>query len=206
MKAMSGSVSKTSENRGQAIVIIALGFIVLLAFSGLVVDVARVFLVRGQLRRAVDAGGLAAAAQFRRCSNDTAACTLAVTDAAKQLVISHGFVSALGGQPSVTATTVTTLTVSICGNSTDPALYCTCDPKRKLVKTVATAQVPMVFMQLVGFPTIDVSAQNISEAAAVDVVLVLDASESMAYGPGSALPWLQSIGYGQHPQCSIFFM
>ena len=202
MKAMSGSASKTSQNRGQAIVIIALSFIVLLAFSGLVVDVARVFLVRGQLRRAVDAGGLAAAAQFRRCSNDTAACTVAVTDAAKQLVISHGFQSPLGGTPNILVTTVTTLTVSTCGNSADPALYCGSDPKRKLVKTVATARVPMVFMQLVGFPTIDVAAQNIAEAATVDVVLVLDASESMAYGPGSALPWLQSKGLGGIPNAA----
>ncbi len=51
---------------GQAIVIIAMGFIVLLGFTGLVVDVARVFVARGSLRRAVDSAGLAAAAQFRQ--------------------------------------------------------------------------------------------------------------------------------------------
>jgi hypothetical protein len=64
-KANQSTHTSGSTQRGQAIVLIALGFVVLLAFTGLVVDVARVFTTRGELRRAVDAAGLAATAQFR---------------------------------------------------------------------------------------------------------------------------------------------
>ena len=38
----------------------------------------------------------------------------------------------------------------------------------------------------------------------MDVVLVLDASESMAYGAGSALPWLQSIGHDNIPNAASY--
>ncbi len=64
---------------------IALGFVMLLGFTGLVVDVARVFVTRGELRRAVDAAGLAATAQFR-----TGATGQKIVSAAHDLVATHG--------------------------------------------------------------------------------------------------------------------
>ena len=85
----------TNTQRGQAIVLIALGFVVLLAFTGLVVDVARVFVTRGELRRAVDAAGLAATAQFRQGATGDK-----ITRAAYDLVATHGVVS-----PTVTVET-----------------------------------------------------------------------------------------------------
>ncbi len=183
---MVGLSSKARKDRGQAIVIIALGFVILLGFAGLVVDVARVFLVRGQLRRAVDAGGLAASGQFRLGATLTN-----MTDAADQLIVSHGFFSPIGGNPVITATAITSLTVQTCENDpSEQTLHCLDLPRRKLVRVTATAQVPMIFLQLIGIPTVNITAQNMSEAAAVDAVLVLDASEAQAYDPGSAAAYL----------------
>src|SRR4029078_4999289 len=51
---------------GQTIVIMAFGFIVLLAFVGIVTDVSLMFVRYTTLRRAVDAAAVAAAGQMRR--------------------------------------------------------------------------------------------------------------------------------------------
>ena len=87
-KAIHRTHTSGSTQRGQAIVLIALGFVVLLAFTGLVVDVARVFATRGELRRAVDAAGLAATAQFRQGATGQK-----IVNAAYDLVATHGILS-----------------------------------------------------------------------------------------------------------------
>lgn len=163
-----------TPQRGQAIVLIAMGFIMLLAFTGLVVDVARVFATRDELRRAVDAAGLAATAQFRQGATGEK-----ITRAAYNLVATHGILS-----PTVTVETCqpipgTGKNVGLCPPTGDPA--------RKLVRVTATAEVPMLFLQIVGIPTVAVSGENVSEAASVDAVLVLDNSESQSYN-FAALP------------------
>ncbi|HTP06764.1 MAG TPA: pilus assembly protein TadG-related protein [Anaerolineae bacterium] len=175
--------SGTSSNtqRGQAIVLIAMGFVMLLAFTGLVVDVARVFVVRGELRRAVDAAGLAATAQFKRGATGDQ-----IVKAADDLVVSHGIPT-----PSVI---VETCNLS---GTTNNANLCPApgQPQRKLVRVKASAQVPMLFLQLVGIPAVQVPSENISEAASVDAVLVLDNSESQSYDFSSLPePW--------HSHCS----
>jgi hypothetical protein len=160
----------TDSQRGQAIVLIALGFVVLLGFTGLVVDVARVFVTRGELRRAVDAAGLAATAQFR-----TGATGQKITSAAYDLVSTHGIISP-------------TVIVETCDlpETTPNKALCT-DPKRKLVRVKATAEVPMLFLQLVGINTVQVYGDNQSEAASVEALLLLDNSESQSYN-FAALP------------------
>lgn len=169
---MKEKVTYTTETscrtqRGQAIVLIAMGFVMLLAFTGLVVDVARVFVVRGELRRAVDAAGLAATAQFKRGATGEQ-----IVKAAHELVVSHGIPT-----PRVTVETCN-LSGTVNSNDLCPPPG---EPQRKLVRVTATAQVPMLFLQLVGLPAVEVPGENISEAASVDAVLVLDNSESQAY-------------------------
>ncbi|MEJ2013567.1 MAG: pilus assembly protein TadG-related protein, partial [Anaerolineales bacterium] len=56
--------------RGQAMVLIALAFIGLAAFTGLTVDAGILFIQIGHLRRAVDSASLAAANQFREGRSD----------------------------------------------------------------------------------------------------------------------------------------
>jgi len=158
---------RTKQETGQAIVIIALGFVMLLAFSGLVVDVARVFVARAQLRRAVDAAGLAATSKFR-----TGATGEIIQQSALDLLRVNG----------VEDPEVIIETCSLEGTTLDESL-CT-NPARKLVRVRASAEVPMVFMQLVNFPTVSVAADSIAEAASVDAVLVLDNSESQSYSFG----------------------
>jgi hypothetical protein len=162
----------SKHEAGQAIIIIALGFVVLLAFTGLVVDVARVFVQRGELRRAVDAAGLAATGQFR-----TGATGAQITQAAINLIRSHGI-----SDPSVIVETC-----NLAGTTFNSALCPPPDqPARKLVHVSAKADVSMLFLQLVGIPTVGVAADSTAEAAAVDAVLVLDTSESQAYDAPSA--------------------
>src|SRR3990172_10416510 len=59
------SPSRRRQQRGQALVLIALAFVGLAAFIGLAVDAGILFIQIGHLRRAVDAAALAAAGQFR---------------------------------------------------------------------------------------------------------------------------------------------
>lgn len=169
--------SQISQETGQAIVIIALGFIVLLSFTGLVVDVARVFTARAQLRRAVDAAGLAATGQFRQGATGTQ-----IAQAAIDLIRAHGITD-----PDVVIETCG----SIDGITTNNDGLCppADKPKRKLVRVSASADVPMVFLQILGISGVPVAASSLAEAASVDAVLVLDTSESQAYDAPSAMAY-----------------
>ena len=74
-----------NSQRGQSIILLALGFVALAAFVGLVTDISIMFVRYATLRRAVDAAAVAAAGQIREGSNYG---TMAV--AARQYVSMHG--------------------------------------------------------------------------------------------------------------------
>ena len=170
-------LNSSDRQRGQAIVLIAMGFVILLAFTGLVVDVARVFVARGSLRRAVDSAGLAAAAQFRQNSSFSD-----IKQSAEQFIYAHGIVADTQTFYDMAVVT-STIRVETCDTAVipnDPSL-CTHPLRRKLVRVKAEADVSMTFLQMLGVRTTRVSAESISEAAAVDVVLVIDNSLAMAY-------------------------
>lgn len=177
------SSSSTARQRGQAIVIIAMGFILLLGFVGLVVDVARVFVARGNLRRAVDSAGLAAAAQFRQNANVSD-----IQQAAWQYIYAHGVVADTQTFFDIAVITPT-VRIETCDTAPGDATLCPPDAnhlRRKLVRVKAEADVSMSFLQILGVQTVRIYAENLAEAAAVDVVLVIDASVSQAYDPPSA--------------------
>ncbi len=183
--------SNTSQ-RGQAIVLIAMGFIMLLAFTGLVVDVARVFVTRGELRRAVDAAGLAATSQFRQGATPEK-----IINSAYNLIVTHGIPT-----PVVTVEACNrdgTLGTIINNDGLCPPAG---QPKRKLIRVTATAEVPMLFLQIVGVPNVQISGENISEAASVEAVLVLDNSESQSYD-FSGLPGSLATTYASCNQSNI---
>ena len=148
--------------RGQVLVIVALSVIVLTAIVGLTVDVGLVYLNHGKLRRAVDAAALAATAQFREGYD-----TDDLQKAALEFLVLNGI-----NDPSATVETCKT-------NPGDPALCTT--PERKLVRVHASSVVKLTFMSVLGIHETSVSATAVSEAASMDVVLVIDASESMTY-------------------------
>jgi hypothetical protein len=149
------------KENGQALVLIALVFATLLIFVGLAVDVGQLFIYMGHLRRSVDAASLAAAAQYRE-----GRALAEMTESAEQVMNLNGV------EPS-------SVVVETCEtNPGDPGLCFT--PRRKLVRVVGELPVPMTFLMLIGIRDITISANAIGEAASMDVVLVIDISESMA--------------------------
>ena len=150
--------------------IIAFALVGLLAFVGFAIDLGRYLVVMGRLRQAADAGALAAAAQFRE-NRDVSEMTLA----ARSIIRANGF-------------NPTNLSVDTC--ATDPTDDYLCNPpRRKKVKVRVEAEMRTAFLQIIGIDTIPLEAEAVGEAAAMDVVLVLDTSESMTYdaAPGSSM-------------------
>jgi hypothetical protein len=156
---------KKRREQGQALVLIALTFVGLLAFIGLAMDAGQLFIAMGSLRRAADAGALAAAAQFREGQ------TVAAMEAAAREAISLN-----GMNPG-------TVTIELCDPlNPDPEICPPAgQPLRKMVRVTAQAQVPMSFLSVIGFRNLTISTTAVSEAASMDVVLVIDTSESMAF-------------------------
>lgn len=170
--------------RGQVLVIFAVSIIALVLFLGLALDAGSLYVTYGQLKRAVDAAAVAAANDFKRGETLTQ-----MTTAAREVLVFH----------NVDPDTVD-LHVYICDSDKDgyrdsslqtdaPAFYARCpvtaptgsaESPRKLVWLDAQQRAPVYFLALLGVPNIPLRTEAIAEAAAVDLVIVLDTSESMA--------------------------
>lgn len=160
------------HQRAQALVLIAMGFVGLAAFIGLTVDAGILFTQIGHLRRAVDAAALAAANQFREGRTT-----------GQMVKTAEEFISLNNLNPS-------TVKVKICDilNPTpDPDIH---DPSlcpapgeddRKYVRVEAEMPVHFAFLPVIGFGELVISADAVSEAASLDLVLVVDTSASMAF-------------------------
>jgi hypothetical protein len=173
------------DRAGQSIVLLAIGFIALIAFVGLVTDLSLLFVRYSALRRTVDASAIAAAGQIRegRDFGDVAI-------AARQYIELHGL------EPSrvFVETCETDIDAWRQGRSpyTQPhpeASYalsqmpetelCRWSDPRKLVRVTAQIDSPTTFLKLIGWNDIALEATSVSETAVLDVALVLDTSESM---------------------------
>jgi hypothetical protein len=154
------------------LVLIGVAFVVLLGFVGLTTDVGQLFIYMGHLRRATDAASLAAAAQYREGR------TIAEMAAAAVQVMNLN-----GVDPSDY-----TISVDTCETIPGDPQLCT-TPKRKLVRVHSDLAVPMTFLSLVGVTDVNIQANSIGEAASLDVVLLIDISESMVWdaAPGGYL-------------------
>jgi len=154
--------------RGQAMILIAGGFVMLAAFIGLTIDAGILFSHMGHLRRAVDTAALSAANQFREGQDLTD-----IENSAKELIVLN--------MPHVDLDTGTTeVEIFTCASD-----YTLCppsgDPPRKLVRVVARTQVDFAFMPIVGIENYTITADAVSEAASLDLILVIDTSPSMSY-------------------------
>jgi hypothetical protein len=177
------------SQRGQALILIALAFIGLAAFVGLAVDAGILFANIGHLRRAVDAAALAASTEYRA---DVTADQLMAT--AKEYLALNDI------DPNAP-----TVSIGVCdlpGYLPDWSVYN--DPTlckennqwtydRKIVRVRAELPVQLAFLPVIGIRTVTIKAEASSEAASVDLVLVLDTSESMA---------IDSMGAGDWPACN----
>lgn len=154
------------REKGQALILIAFAFVALLGFVGLVVDVGAIFIQYAHLRRGVDAASLSAAAQFREFRS-VAEMTAAATEFLR-----------LNGIPDATAI------VEVCDPANPDPELCSTPWARKLVRVRASTDVEFSFMPILGIYSTTVTADAIGEAAGLDVVLILDRSESMASDSG----------------------
>ena len=155
------------KSKGQVLVLVALIFLILIAFIGLAIDAGVIFINYSNLRRAVDSAALAGASKYR----------LNVSEAEMAKIAEEFLALNNVNDPSAVVTTC----------DTEPGL-CPDDGTglgRKLVHVVASTPVQMSFISVLGFTTITVTAESVSEAASLDVILVLDTSESMTYDVNS---------------------
>ena len=163
-------------------VLIAMAFIGLAAFVGLTVDAGMLFIQIGHLRRAVDSSSLAAANQFREGRS------VAEIEAAADEFIDLNSLNPANAvificdisDPTV-GNTNPYHDINICPPDTDGDGVHDDSPPRKFVRVEATMPVEFAFLPIIGWGSIDIRAEAISETASVDIVLVIDTSQSMAY-------------------------
>jgi len=147
---------------------------------GLAIDAGMLYLTYGQLKRAVDSAAVAAANDFKR--GETIA---RMTEAAKEVLRLQ----------NVNVEDVD-LNVYICDSNGDgirdaslqttvPRFYDACPDTptyapRKLIWVDAKLAAPLYFLHLVGAESVNLQTEAIAEAAPIDLVIVMDTSESMA--------------------------
>ena len=147
--------------------LIAFGFIGLVAFIGLAIDAGIVFAHIGHLRRGVDSAALAAANQIRQGWNDAT-----ITSSAEELILLN--------LPAANAGVLNVVVESCNSNPSIPG--CTSGgANRKLARVAASLSVDLAFMPIVGWNSVTIKSDAISEAASVDLIMVIDNSTSMAY-------------------------
>jgi hypothetical protein len=157
---------QSKKDRGQAMILIALAFIGLIAFIGLAIDAGILFAHVGHLRRGVDAAALSAANQIRQGWS-----LATVTSSAEELILLNLPADSAVDLNVVVQTCLDTPSISGCSGPTN----------RKLARVSADVSINLAFLPIIGWNSVDLSSDAISEAASVDLILVIDNSTSMAY-------------------------
>jgi Putative Flp pilus-assembly TadE/G-like len=164
------------RERGQAIILIAFGIIGLVAMVGLVIDTGIVFIEYGKLKRSVDAASIAAAQQYRSVTGGTALDEVGMANAAREFI-------------DLNQSDIVNVEVHSCEDADVPSRPDLCNPdpdgnpiaNRKLVKVIASKNVTFGFLRVIGINGTTITAESVGEAAALDLVLVVDTSSSMSY-------------------------
>ncbi len=144
---------------------------------GLALDAGSLYVTYGNLKRAVDSAAVAAANEFKR-NPDTVAMTSAANEVLGMMNVDYTNLELLlcdGDNDGVRDTGLPTLFEARCPDTASG------ESARKLVWVRAEQQAPMYFLSLMGFNDLMISTNTISEAAPLDVVIVMDTSESMAW-------------------------
>lgn len=187
---------QTKKSAGQVLVIFGISLVVLLLFVGLALDAGSVYVTYGQLKRAVDSAAIAAANEFKRGANSTAMTTTA-EEVMSAMNISSSSLNLNLYVCDENDNAVYSSTGTLDGHpdgirdqyldTVVPKFYARCpntegsnpEAPKKLVWIEATQKAPLYFLSLLGFGTINLETNAISEAAPLDLVIVLDVSESM---------------------------
>jgi Flp pilus assembly protein TadG len=153
--------------RGQVLLIVTLAIVGIVAIVGLSLDVGVMFIENARLRRAVDSAALAAALQYREGYTPEE-----LEASAEEFLRLNGII-----------VDVASTTIQICDEA-HPAYHsadlCTVPP-RKLVRVSAVATAHLAFLPVIGIDNATMSNTATSETASVDVVLLIDTSDSMTY-------------------------
>ena len=177
-----------SMERGQVLVLMIIAFTALLAFVGMVTDIGAVYITFTQLKRAVDSAAVAAANNIKNPNLTYTERKTQITEAAREMLAFHN------------VTDIASLEAYTCEDTGLPAEFDEACPDtdagesaRKLAWVQATQNVPVYFLSLFGIESVPLTTRSIGEAATVDLVIVIDSSESMAnatpgYVPGNFNP------------------
>jgi hypothetical protein len=152
--------------KGQILILVAFAIVGIVAVIGLTMDVGIMFIEDARLRRAVDSAALAAALQFRQGMPGTQ-----LEDAATEFLKLNGVT--LDADHAVTVTTCTD-EPDMCYDVAQDTII-----PRKLVRIHVNATVHLAFLPVIGIDQVDISADATGESASLDLVLVIDRSESM---------------------------
>jgi hypothetical protein len=168
------------SQKGQILVIVALVLVGLIAIIGLALDVGLFFISHARLRRAVDAAALAGALQYREGYQPAD-----LAQAALEMLALNG----VNDPSAILEVCEPSLPVYNPGDPIPPdpaqrvfhaADLCT-NPRRKFVRVIASGQVQFAFLPVIGIDSAPINASATSEAASIDLVLVIDTSESMTF-------------------------
>jgi len=161
---------------GQSLVLLAIAFVALIALVGITTDVSLMFVRFTQLSRAVDSASIAAANQLRQ-DREVASIRLAANQ----------FIEFYGLDPQ----DVQVRTCDWIEDENEKLKLPELCPRQdfpdgsyvflesKIVEVKARVISPTVFLSLLGIPSFPLEATAYSETAALDVVLIMDVSESM---------------------------
>lgn len=164
------------KSKGQILVIFAISLFVLLFFVGLALDAGSVYVTYGHLKRAVDSASIAAANEFKK-NPDIGSMTAAASEVFKLLNTDYLSVQVLICDQDNDGIRDSGLPPIFEGRCPDTANG---EKPRKLVWVQAQQDAPLYFLSLMGFNNLTLTTNSISEAAPLDIVIVLDTSESMA--------------------------
>lgn len=197
MKSPNGNFTRLLRRRsrnGQALLIVAFAFTLLVAFAGIAVDVGLLLVRYTALQRSVDAAAIAAAGQIRE--GVTYESLVAI---AQQFINLQGNVQAENVKVDTCETALHELKTkkvrdgesanqdflqNVLNDPLHPdhrnaAELCRKDPQ-KLVRVSAQIISETSFLRVLGFTNVTLESSSISQTAVLDVALVIDTSISMA--------------------------
>ncbi len=171
---MSILTSIKKKDKGQVLVIFAVALFALLVLVGLAIDGTQLFLNYTRLKRAVDSASVAAANDFRKGVS---------VDQMKESAIEVLSMQQVTDTVDVEVYTCDMLDADPSLQAKVPGFYRQCPKpgqlKKKLIYVEAFENSPTNFLTLIGLNSIPITTNSVSEAAPVDLVIVLDTSESM---------------------------
>jgi len=164
--------SGNHRERGQAVVITAVAFLAMLAFAGLVTDAGTLYLNFTRLKRGLDAAAVGAANNIKDSSLPVAQRNANIREAAREMLALNNIQN------------IYSLETYVCEDAGLPADFASLCPaagedKRKLAWVQASQNSPVYFLQLFGVQSVPITIHSVGEAASIDLVLVIDTSESM---------------------------